>query len=74
MPKLNITDFQRTILLLVLSLGYSITSAQDARLIAKKTFPSVVMLEMRDDKNRPIKFGSGFFVRPDVVVTGNSRD
>jgi S1-C subfamily serine protease len=27
------------------------------------------MLEMRDDKNRPISLGSGFFVRPDVVAT-----
>jgi len=69
MSELNITNFQKIVLVLVLSLGYSVASAQDARLIAKNTFPSVVMLEMRDDKNRPIKFGSGFFVRPDVVVT-----
>ncbi len=49
--------------------GYSFGIAQDARLIAKTTFPSVVMLEMRDEVNRPMKLGSGFFVRPDVIVT-----
>ena len=44
-------------------------NAQDARLIAKNSFPSVVMLEMRDGKDKPISLGSGFFVRPDVVAT-----
>ena len=70
MSKLNTNHFLQTVLLLWLFfMSYSIGLAQDARLIAKNIFPSVVMLEMRDDKNRPIALGSGFFVRPDVVVT-----
>jgi hypothetical protein len=70
MLKLNINHFLKIVLLLLFSsINYSIGLAQDSRLIAKNTFPSVVMLEMRDDKNRPISLGSGFFVRPDVVVT-----
>ncbi len=44
-------------------------NAQDARLIAKQTLPSVVMLEMYDDDNRFISLGSGFFVRTDIVAT-----
>ena len=55
-------------LLVVLFLG-SFVNGQDARVIAKTIFPSVVMLEMRDQQNRPISLGSGFFVRSDVVVT-----
>lgn len=58
-----------SLLFLFFCLTPSLCLAQDARLIAKNTLPSVVMLEMRDDKNRPISLGSGFFVRPDVVVT-----
>jgi S1-C subfamily serine protease len=70
MSEYNSSKFLQTVLFLILlSISYSIGLAQDARLIAKNTFPSVVMLEMRDDKNRPISLGSGFFVRPDVVVT-----
>lgn len=44
-------------------------SAQDARLIARNIFPSVVMLEMQDSNGRPITLGSGFFVRSDIVAT-----
>ena len=44
-------------------------SAQDARLVAKQVFPSVVMLDMQDASHRPLRFGSGFFVRPNVVAT-----
>src|SRR6478735_6348775 len=43
--------------------------AQDARLVAKQVFPSVVMLDMQDASHRPLRFGSGFFVRPNVVAT-----
>lgn len=43
--------------------------AQDARLIAKNTLPSVVLLEMYDADNNLFKLGSGFFVRSDVVAT-----
>lgn len=61
--------FQTIFLLALLLFGHSSASAQDARLVAKHIFPSIVMLEMRDDKNHPISLGSGFFVRPDIVVT-----
>ena len=70
MFKRNSSNVLQTVLLLMLFLGSSsIGLAQDARLIARNIFPSVVMLEMRDGQNRPISLGSGFFVRPDVVVT-----
>ncbi|PYS97801.1 MAG: hypothetical protein DMF63_18625 [Acidobacteria bacterium] len=44
-------------------------NAQDARLVAKQVFPSIVMLDMQDAARKPLRFGSGFFVRPDVVAT-----
>ena len=44
-------------------------NAQDARLVAKQVFPSVVMLDMQDASHRPLRFGSGFFVRPNVIAT-----
>jgi S1-C subfamily serine protease len=63
-------NFSQTVFLLGLSfICYPAAFAQDARLIARNIFPSVVMLEMRDGQNRPIALGSGFFVRPDEVVT-----
>lgn len=45
------------------------TKAEDARDIAKKTFPSVVMLVMEDNAGQPLSLGSGFFVREDIVAT-----
>jgi S1-C subfamily serine protease len=62
--------------LLKLTLGVAIISthfllidAQDARAVAKQTFPSVVVLDVQDAAHRPLRFGSGFFVRPNVVAT-----
>ena len=52
----------------VLATNY-VAQAQDARLIAKNVFPSVVLLEMQDGNHRPLKLGSGFFVRNDIVAT-----
>ncbi len=46
-----------------------VVQAQDARHIAKNVFPSVVLLEMQDGNHRPLKLGSGFFVRNDIVAT-----
>jgi S1-C subfamily serine protease len=43
--------------------------AQDAREIAKKAFPSVVMLLMEDSAGHPLSLGSGFFVKESVVAT-----
>ena len=56
-------------LLLVMFLLGSQIVGQDARIIAKNVFPSVVLLEMQDELKRPLAQGSGFFVRPDVVAT-----
>jgi hypothetical protein len=47
--------------------GYS--SAQTARDIAQKSFPSVVMLLMEDTNSQPLSLGSGFFVDDDLVAT-----
>lgn len=44
-------------------------SAQSARDIAQRTFPSVVLLLMEDAQGQPNSLGSGFFVRPNVVAT-----
>jgi hypothetical protein len=40
-----------------------------AREIARKAFPSVVLLLMEDAGGQPLSLGSGFFVRPKIVVT-----
>ena len=47
----------------------SYTEAKQARDIAQKTFPSVVILVMRDSHGQPTSLGSGFFVKEDVVAT-----
>jgi hypothetical protein len=51
-------------LLLVFSAG-----AEEPREIAKKAFPSVVMLVMHDSAGQPLSLGSGFFVKESVVAT-----
>ncbi len=40
-----------------------------AREIARRVFPSVVMLVARDENGRPVSQGSGFFVRGDAIAT-----
>lgn len=47
----------------------SVGSAQVAQNLAKRSFPSVVLLVMQDQHHQPIALGSGFFVRPGVVAT-----
>ena len=37
--------------------------------IAKKAFPSVVMLVMQDQNNQPLSLGSGFVVKDNIVAT-----
>lgn len=55
---------------LILSLCLiSPAKGQTARDIAKKVFPSVVMLVMEDSAGQPLSLGSGFFVRKDIVAT-----
>jgi S1-C subfamily serine protease len=43
--------------------------ALTARQIVQKVFPSVVLLVMVDAKDQPISYGSGFFVRDNIVAT-----
>jgi len=43
--------------------------AQDARVIARKAFPSVVLLAFHDVNGQPLTLGSGFFVRGDLIAT-----
>jgi S1-C subfamily serine protease len=57
-----------------LVLGWSLAAfpfsgPRDPRDIAKRTFPSVVLLSMSDASGQVVSLGSGFFVLPDVVVT-----
>jgi hypothetical protein len=41
----------------------------NAKEIAKKAFPSTVILVMQDNYGNPISLGSGFFVSKDIVAT-----
>jgi S1-C subfamily serine protease len=43
--------------------------ALSAREIARRSFPSVVVLVTKDSSGKFVSLGSGFFVRPDVVAT-----
>lgn len=40
-----------------------------AREIARRTHPSVVPIVMTDQASDSVVYGSGFFVRPDVIAT-----
>lgn len=50
-------------------LTVSASTAQTARQIAQRVFPSVVLLVMEDTHGQALTTGSGFFVRPGIVVT-----
>ncbi|MFO7899482.1 MAG: tetratricopeptide repeat protein [Planctomycetota bacterium] len=47
----------------------AVAQAADASKIAKKTFPSVVVLVMQDAEGKTVSQASGFFVQPDLVAT-----
>lgn len=49
--------------------GVSVSSGQVPEQILRKTFPSIVLLVMRDANARPLSLGSGFFVRGGIVAT-----
>jgi hypothetical protein len=49
--------------------GPDLNSELTAADIAKRTLPSVVVLNMRDSKGHPLKLGSGFFVRDNLIAT-----
>jgi hypothetical protein len=44
-------------------------NAQSSRDLARKTFPSVVLLVMQDSGGQPVSLGSGFFVADGVLAT-----
>lgn len=43
--------------------------AQTGREVARRAFPSVVLLVMQDENGQPLSLGSGFFVTDGVVAT-----
>ena len=47
----------------------SVSLAQNARQVAKDTFPSVVLLVMEDERGQAVSLGSGFFVKEGVVAS-----
>src|SRR6056297_3049491 len=62
----------KSILIFVLSIiflfnfpVFAVTSQE----IAENTFPSVVLMLMRDKNNQPLSLGSGFFVEDNIVAT-----
>lgn len=57
------------ILLIALFLTNSSVYSQTAQEIAKKTFPSVVLLVMEDENKQPVSLGSGFFVSDNIIAT-----
>ena len=47
----------------------TVTSAQTAEQIAEKALAATVYLEMKDSTGKTIGFGSGFFVKPNLIAT-----
>lgn len=56
------------LLVLLLFSIYNLLFSQTAQEIAKKTFPSVVLLVM-EENGQPVSLGSGFFLSDNIVVT-----
>jgi S1-C subfamily serine protease len=56
-------------LAVALSLVPSSVNGQSARVIAQKTFPSVVLIVMQDANGQAVSLGSGFFVRDGILAT-----
>lgn len=52
-----------------LAIAPVIAHAQNAREVAKKVSPSVVLLVMEDENGQPLAMGSGFVVKDGVVAT-----
>src|SRR2546421_9793276 len=47
----------------------TVVHAQDAKEVARKVLPSVVLVEVFDSYGRLEIIGSGFFIRKDIVAT-----
>ena len=57
------------VLMLVVFCGMNMTLAQTAEQIAEKALAATVYLEMKDRNGVPLGFGSGFFVRENLIAT-----
>ena len=49
--------------------GLPLPSPLSPREIVRNTLPSVVLLVMQDVNGKPLSFGTGFFVKPDLIAT-----
>jgi len=67
--RLKFHLLQLSLVVAIISSQFISIEAQDARAVAKQTLPSVVVLNVEDASHQPLRFGSGFFVRPNVVAT-----
>ena len=56
-------------LVFALAIAPAIARAQNAREVAKKVSPSVVLLVMEDNNGQPLAMGSGFVVKDGIVAT-----
>src|SRR5438552_2848550 len=63
------TRAMRTSLFAVSIVALPLVVLGDARGIASRAFPSVVMLVTEDPRGQPLAIGSGFFVREDVIAS-----
>lgn len=65
------TVFYKFVMLSIfIALAFALNAtAETPQQIAKKAFPSVVLLVMEDANGQPISFGSGFFVREGVIAS-----
>jgi hypothetical protein len=64
-------DFKAILLVFLLTLIVlpKVVFAIEPKEIAKKVFPSVVLLTMNDKNGNPMSLGSGFVVQKDVIAT-----
>lgn len=57
------------VLLLIVMVVFIPTKGQDAKEVARKVLPSVVLIKVYNHVGEPIGLGSGFLIRKNVVVT-----
>ena len=58
-----------TVLMLIMFSGMNIAPAQTVEQIAEKALAATVYLEMKDQNSVTLGFGSGFFVRENLIAT-----
>jgi tetratricopeptide (TPR) repeat protein len=69
LPWILLVARKMSSLAILTALMSSVTAPQTARDVARKAFPSVVMIIARQPKGKTVSLGSGFVVRPGVVAT-----